>query len=212
MLLGLLAGVAGRRRYRAASTPALHPGGRAELRHHAGRPARLPGPAAATCSATTAPSTSRATRAWSQFAPLRFLADAGWRTCSSSLIAAVVPRRPAARRSAARQGRRALARRRSPLVVVKTALLAGGLGYLTYYLEHRPGLGLRCGCSSSAWSCVMDFVLRKSTWGRHLFAVGGNVEAARRSGIKVGPDLPVGVRAVLRRFAALGGLLVRGAS
>ena len=55
----------------------------------------------------------------------------------------------------------------------------------------------------------MDLLLRKSTWGRHLFAVGGNEEAARRSGIKVG-RIYLSVFVLCSVFAAVGGLLAAG--
>ena len=70
------------------------------------------------------------------------------------------------------------------IAVAKTAALAIGLGFLTYYINIDRGW-------SYLWLffvllvVVMDLALRKTRWGRHLFAVGGNVEAARRSGIKV---------------------------
>ena len=32
---------------------------------------------------------------------------------------------------------------------------------------------------------VVDFVLRRTTYGRKVFAVGGGIEAARRAGINV---------------------------
>ena len=32
---------------------------------------------------------------------------------------------------------------------------------------------------------LLSFVLRRTPWGRHLYAVGGNIEAARRAGINV---------------------------
>ena len=32
---------------------------------------------------------------------------------------------------------------------------------------------------------VLTFVLDRTAWGRHIYAVGGNAEAARRSGINV---------------------------
>ena len=93
-------------------------------------------------------------------------------------------------------------------VAVKAALLGLGLGYLTYYLGIDRG-----------WSylpvlfaflvVVMDFALRRTRWGRHVFATGGNEEAARRSGIKV-TRVYVSVFALTSSFAALGGILLAG--
>jgi D-xylose transport system permease protein len=56
---------------------------------------------------------------------------------------------------------------------------------------------------------VMDFALRRTRWGRSVFAVGGNVEAARRAGIAVN-RVYVSVFALCSTFAALGGLLAAG--
>ena len=58
-------------------------------------------------------------------------------------------------------------------------------------------------------SVVMDLLLRKTMWGRHVFAVGGNEEAARRSGIHVN-RVYFSVFALTGFFAALGGLLAAG--
>ena len=41
-----------------------------------------------------------------------------------------------------------------------------------------------CCCCSSCWS-TLNFVLGRTAFGRHVYAVGGNDEAARRAGINV---------------------------
>lgn len=93
-------------------------------------------------------------------------------------------------------------------LAVRTVLLAVVLGYLTYYLNIDRGW-------SYLWLLfvglvvAMDLLLRKTRWGRHLFAVGGNEEAARRSGIRVG-RIYVSVFVLCSTFAALGGLLAAG--
>ena len=91
---------------------------------------------------------------------------------------------------------------------VKTGLLAAGLLYLTYYLNIDRGLGY-LPLLFVALVVVMDLLLRRSRWGRHVFAVGGNVEAARRSGIRV-TRVYFSVFALTGFFAALGGLLAAG--
>lgn len=98
----------------------------------------------------------------------------------------------------------------SPLavVLVKAAVLVGGLGALTYYINIDRGW-------SYLWLLfvllvvLMDFALRRTTWGRHVFAVGGNEEAARRSGIKV-TRVYFSVFALCSMLAAVGGLLGAG--
>jgi D-xylose transport system permease protein len=95
-----------------------------------------------------------------------------------------------------------------PMIAVKTVLLAVGLGFLTYYVNIDRGW-------SYLWLffvllvVLMDFALRRTRWGRHLFAVGGNVEAARRSGIKVN-RVYYSVFALTSLLAAVGGLLAAG--
>ena len=53
---------------------------------------------------------------------------------------------------------------------------------------------------------ILNLLLTRSTWGRHVLAVGGNVEAARRSGIKVN-RIYVSVFAGCSTLAAIGGIL-----
>ncbi|MET7612769.1 sugar ABC transporter permease [Streptomyces seoulensis] len=54
---------------------------------------------------------------------------------------------------------------------------------------------------------VTDFVLRRTAYGRKVFALGGSVEASRRAGINV--DLVrISVFAISGTFAALGGLFI----
>ncbi|WP_371619833.1 sugar ABC transporter permease [Streptomyces sp. NBC_00454] len=50
-----------------------------------------------------------------------------------------------------------------------------------------------------------DFVLRRTTFGRQVFALGGSVEASRRAGINVN-RVRITVFAIAGTFAALGGL------
>lgn len=70
------------------------------------------------------------------------------------------------------------------LVLAKAALLVGGLGLLTYYVNIDRGFSFLWWLLF-ALVVVVDFALRRTVWGRHVFAVVGNVEAARRSGIRV---------------------------
>ncbi|NEA97745.1 sugar ABC transporter permease [Streptomyces sp. SID13726] len=56
---------------------------------------------------------------------------------------------------------------------------------------------------------VVDFVLRRTTFGRKVFALGGSVEAARRAGINV-PFVRITVFAISGGFAAIGGMFFAG--
>jgi D-xylose transport system permease protein len=52
---------------------------------------------------------------------------------------------------------------------------------------------------------VTDFVLRRTTYGRKIFALGGSVEASRRAGINV-TAVRISVFSLAGTFAAVGGL------
>src|SRR6266508_93290 len=53
---------------------------------------------------------------------------------------------------------------------------------------------------------LFDYITHRTTWGRHVYAVGGNAEAARRASIGVG-NIRVGVFALATTLAATGGIL-----
>jgi D-xylose transport system permease protein len=54
---------------------------------------------------------------------------------------------------------------------------------------------------------VCAFALTKTTWGRHLYATGGNAEAARRAGIDV-VHMKVTAFVLCSSFGALGGIML----
>lgn len=93
-------------------------------------------------------------------------------------------------------------------VAVKAVLLAAGLGWLTWYLGVDRGWSYLF-LLFAALVVAFDLALRRTRWGRHVFAVGGNEEAARRSGVKVG-RIYVSVFVLASTLAALGGLLAAG--
>lgn len=90
-------------------------------------------------------------------------------------------------------------------VAIRAALMVAGLAYVAYYLNLDRGIGYM----PLLWILVivfMDQVIRKTRFGRHVFAVGGNEEASRRSGIRV-DRVYVSVFALCTMFAAFGGVL-----
>jgi D-xylose transport system permease protein len=95
-----------------------------------------------------------------------------------------------------------------PLVLLKAGLLAVGLFYFCYYLGIARGVGYLF-TLFVVLVVAMDLLLRKSRWGRHVMAVGGNEEAARRAGINVGV-IYFSVFGLTSMFAALGGLMLAG--
>ncbi|MFN0284583.1 MAG: sugar ABC transporter permease [Kineosporiaceae bacterium] len=54
---------------------------------------------------------------------------------------------------------------------------------------------------------ALTFVLTRTTFGRHIYAVGGNAEAARRAGINVG-NIKVACFVIGSTMAAIGGILI----
>ncbi len=90
-------------------------------------------------------------------------------------------------------------------VAIRAALIVAGLAFIAYYLNIDRGIGWM----PLLWIVVivlMDQVIRKTRWGRHVFAVGGNEEASRRSGIRVN-RIYLTVFALTSMFAAFGGVL-----
>lgn len=91
------------------------------------------------------------------------------------------------------------------LVAIKAGvLLVIGL-FLAYYLGIDRGFGY-LPLFFVALVVLFDLALRKTTWGRHVFAVGGNEEAARRSGINVSL-IYISVFMLTGLLASIGGLL-----
>jgi D-xylose transport system permease protein len=100
------------------------------------------------------------------------------------------------------------------LVLTRAGIVVvlGGIG--TYYLNTNRGsdtFPLRgIPWAASVPIVLMVFwtiVLSKSTWGRHLYAIGGNAEAARRAGIPV-ERVKISAFAICSGTAALGGLFL----
>jgi D-xylose transport system permease protein len=140
-----------------------------------------------------------------EFTRQKFLSNAQ----AYALIAVVVLVYVASQLVGIRRRQRAELTPQSPvLVVVKAVLLAVGLSLLTWYLGIDRGWGY-LPLFFAALVVIVDLALRKTRWGRHVFAVGGNEEAARRSGIKVN-RIYFSVFALTSVFAAVGGLLAAG--
>ncbi len=90
-------------------------------------------------------------------------------------------------------------------LLIKSGALLVGLGVATWYLNRDRGVG---------WMFVFflvlivisNYMLTRTKWGRSIFAVGGNAEAARRSGINVGRVYAWGF-VVCSVLASVGGIL-----
>lgn len=69
-------------------------------------------------------------------------------------------------------------------LAMRSAALLVGLGVAAWYLNRTRGVGWMF-MFFLGLVLVMHYLLTRTKWGRSIFAVGGNAEAARRSGINV---------------------------
>ncbi|KRV51382.1 ABC transporter permease [Wenjunlia vitaminophila] len=91
-------------------------------------------------------------------------------------------------------------------VLLRTAVLAVPAYATAYVLNQYRGLPLAL-VIFLAVIVVLDFVLRRTAYGRKVFALGGSVEAARRAGINVAL-VRISVFAIAGTMAAVGGLFI----
>ncbi len=91
------------------------------------------------------------------------------------------------------------------LVWTRTAIVAVLVGLGLLVLQQDRGLPLSL-VLLIGLIVVMDYVARRTRFGRMVFAVGGNAEAARRAGIPV-DRVRVAVFVLASTFAAWGGVL-----
>ncbi|AJE43051.1 sugar ABC transporter permease [Streptomyces nodosus] len=91
-------------------------------------------------------------------------------------------------------------------IVVRTVLLAVVSFAVAIVYNQYKGLPLAV-VIFLAVLVISDFVLRRTAYGRKIFALGGSVEASRRAGINV-EMVRISVFAIAGTFAAIGGLFV----
>jgi len=95
-------------------------------------------------------------------------------------------------------------------LIVRSLLLLVGLALLVTYLDSYTNGGVATSFTFLVvLVIIMQYALTRTRWGRDVFAVGGNVEAARRAGIKVN-RVYMSVFVLTAFFAALGGLMAMG--
>ncbi|MFJ7125917.1 sugar ABC transporter permease [Streptomyces sp. NPDC098101] len=93
-------------------------------------------------------------------------------------------------------------------IALRTLVLAALAFAAAYVLNRYQGLPLAL-LIFLVLLVVLDFVLRRTTYGRRVFAVGGNVEGARRAGIGVA-FVRMSVFSIAGTMAAIGGLFLAG--
>lgn len=89
-------------------------------------------------------------------------------------------------------------------IVIRTALLAALLAVALYALVLDRGLSIMV-LVFLILVVIFDFLIRRTRWGRSVFAVGGSVEAARRAGIDV-KRIYLTVFMLCSALAAIGGI------
>ncbi|WMX43779.1 sugar ABC transporter permease [Streptomyces roseicoloratus] len=93
-------------------------------------------------------------------------------------------------------------------IVLRTVVIAAIAFVAAYILNQYQGLPLPL-LIFLILLVLLDFVLRRTRYGRQIFAVGGNIEGARRAGISV-PFVRMSVFTVSGTMAAIGGLFLAG--
>lgn len=106
-------------------------------------------------------------------------------------------------------------RRAAQLSAVPTSVTVLGVGsvalvvlFVVWYLNRARGVSWMFLFFLSLVA-MMHYLYTRTKWGRSVFAVGGNREAARRAGIKVG-RVYASVFILCSTFGALGGLMAAG--
>ena len=99
---------------------------------------------------------------------------------------------------------------RNPVIVVAKlvgiAAAAFGTVWICNHAKVPHGLPL-AGVIVVFFLVVLTFLAKRTTFGRHVYAVGGNAEAARRAGINV-PRIRIVVFTISGAMAAVGGIIL----
>lgn len=90
-------------------------------------------------------------------------------------------------------------------LMVRSGILAAGLGFAAWYLNRTRGIGWMF-VLFVALAMVLHYALTSTKWGKAVYAVGGNVEAARRAGVNV-RLVYTSAFAICTTLAAFGGIL-----
>ncbi len=91
------------------------------------------------------------------------------------------------------------------VIVVKLVLVAAAIAAAVSILNADRGVPL-VALIVIVLMVLFTFITERTRYGRHIFAVGGNEEAARRAGIRVN-RIKISVFALASTLAAAGGIL-----
>jgi D-xylose transport system permease protein len=95
---------------------------------------------------------------------------------------------------------------RHPVVVIGKVVVVAVLTLLTVRVLNKGGGVPLAGVLVVALLIFLTYISKRTTFGRHVYAVGGNAEAARRAGISV-PRIKIIVFMISSAMAALGGVV-----
>ncbi|MDN3713062.1 sugar ABC transporter permease [Paracoccus cavernae] len=98
-----------------------------------------------------------------------------------------------------------LTARPSSILLIKAAAITIGLEFAVWYLNLGRGVPYMFGFFVLL-VLALQYALTRTKWGRSMFAVGGNREAARRAGINV-KGIYMSAFVLCSSLAALGGVL-----
>jgi D-xylose transport system permease protein len=90
-------------------------------------------------------------------------------------------------------------------IVLRTALVGGGMFAAVAILASDRGIPLAA-LILVGLCALFAFITTRTRFGRHIYATGGNEEAARRAGIRVN-SVKIAVFTIASTFAAAGGIL-----
>jgi D-xylose transport system permease protein len=102
--------------------------------------------------------------------------------------------------------RRAGIPRRHPVVIVGKIVVVAALTILAVHVLNKGGGVPLAGVLVVALLIFWTYISQRTVFGRHVYAVGGNAEAARRAGINV-PRIKIIVFMISSAMAALGGVV-----
>ena len=91
------------------------------------------------------------------------------------------------------------------LLLIRSAVVLAALEFAVWYLNRARGVSWMF-LFFAILVIVMNYAFTRTGWGRWLYAIGGNVEAARRTGINV-RRVYQSVFILCSGFAAVGGVL-----
>jgi D-xylose transport system permease protein len=102
--------------------------------------------------------------------------------------------------------RHGLATAPDSILVIRVALLAAAVLAVVYVCDQDRGIPYVLLMLAGVF-ILWTYVLNRTRFGRHIYAVGGNAEAARRAGINV-DNIKIACFAICSMMAALGGIVL----